>query len=141
MDTIPLDYATLRLIWWLLLGILLIGFAVMDGFDLGVATLLLSLLAAADSALSVWQRLQDLPAWMRGAYLVLLAVLSAGAGWGVWRLLRPATPRTPRAARIDRAAVEARIRDVKVGPDGAIYAVTEERGGGESQILRIAKAG
>jgi len=40
MDTIPLDYATLRLIWWLLLGILLIGFAVMDGFDLGVATLL-----------------------------------------------------------------------------------------------------
>lgn len=40
MDTIPLDYPTLRLIWWLLLGILLIGFAVMDGFDLGVAALL-----------------------------------------------------------------------------------------------------
>jgi cytochrome d ubiquinol oxidase subunit II len=40
MDTIPLDYPTLRLIWWLLLGILLIGFAVMDGFDLGIATLL-----------------------------------------------------------------------------------------------------
>ena len=33
-----LDYDTLRFIWWLLLGILLIGFAVMDGFDLGVAT-------------------------------------------------------------------------------------------------------
>lgn len=33
----PLDYETLRVIWWLLLGILLIGFAVMDGFDLGVA--------------------------------------------------------------------------------------------------------
>lgn len=40
MDTIPLDYETLRLIWWLLLGVLLIGFAVMDGFDLGVAALL-----------------------------------------------------------------------------------------------------
>lgn len=40
MDFIPLDYATLRLIWWLLLGVLLIGFAVMDGFDLGVGTLL-----------------------------------------------------------------------------------------------------
>ena len=40
MDTIPLDYQTLRLIWWLLLGVLLIGFAVMDGFDLGVGTLL-----------------------------------------------------------------------------------------------------
>lgn len=35
-----LDYGTLRVIWWLLLGVLLIGFAVMDGFDLGVATLL-----------------------------------------------------------------------------------------------------
>jgi cytochrome bd ubiquinol oxidase subunit II len=34
-----LDYATLRLIWWALLGVLLIGFAVMDGFDLGVAML------------------------------------------------------------------------------------------------------
>ncbi|RYE91319.1 MAG: cytochrome d ubiquinol oxidase subunit II, partial [Oxalobacteraceae bacterium] len=40
MDTIPLDYETLRLVWWLLLGILLIAFAVMDGFDLGVGTLL-----------------------------------------------------------------------------------------------------
>lgn len=37
---IPLDYETLRLIWWLLLGVLLIGFALTDGFDLGVATLL-----------------------------------------------------------------------------------------------------
>lgn len=33
----PLDYETLRVIWWVLIGILLIGFAVMDGFDLGVA--------------------------------------------------------------------------------------------------------
>ena len=35
-----MDYETLRLIWWALLGILLIGFAVMDGFDLGTAILL-----------------------------------------------------------------------------------------------------
>src|SRR5882762_10510450 len=35
-----IDYQTLRVIWWLLLGVLLIGFAVMDGFDLGVGTLL-----------------------------------------------------------------------------------------------------
>jgi len=34
------DYETLRLIWWALLGILLIGFAAMDGFDLGTAALL-----------------------------------------------------------------------------------------------------
>ena len=37
---IPLDYETLRLIWWLLLGVLLISFALTDGYDLGVATLL-----------------------------------------------------------------------------------------------------
>jgi len=35
-----LNYETLRLIWWLLLGVLLIGFAVTDGFDLGTGILL-----------------------------------------------------------------------------------------------------
>jgi cytochrome d ubiquinol oxidase subunit II len=35
-----LDYATLKLVWWLLVGVLLIGFAVMDGHDMGVGTLL-----------------------------------------------------------------------------------------------------
>ena len=34
------DYATLKLIWWLLVGVLLIGFAIMDGHDMGVGTLL-----------------------------------------------------------------------------------------------------
>lgn len=35
-----LDYATLKFIWWLLVGALLIGFAIMDGHDMGVGTLL-----------------------------------------------------------------------------------------------------
>lgn len=34
------DYETLKLIWWALLGVLLIGFAIMDGHDLGVCSLL-----------------------------------------------------------------------------------------------------
>ena len=34
------DYATLKLIWWLLVGVLLVGFAIMDGHDMGVGTLL-----------------------------------------------------------------------------------------------------
>lgn len=38
--TVPIDYEVLRLIWWLFLGVLLIGFAIMDGYDLGVAMLL-----------------------------------------------------------------------------------------------------
>lgn len=32
-----LDYETLKLVWWLFIGVLLIGFAVTDGFDMGVA--------------------------------------------------------------------------------------------------------
>jgi len=37
---LPLDYETLKVIWWGLIGILLIGFAVTDGYDLGAASLL-----------------------------------------------------------------------------------------------------
>jgi cytochrome d ubiquinol oxidase subunit II len=35
-----IDYEVLKVIWWLFIGVLLIGFAVTDGFDLGVGTLL-----------------------------------------------------------------------------------------------------
>ncbi len=48
MSSIPLDYQSLRVIWWLFLGVLLIGFAVMDGFDLGTA-MLLPFVARTDS--------------------------------------------------------------------------------------------
>ena len=34
------EYEILRLLWWTVLGVLLIGFAVMDGFDFGTAILL-----------------------------------------------------------------------------------------------------
>lgn len=35
-----IDYEFLRFIWWILVGVLLIGFAVTDGFDMGVLNLL-----------------------------------------------------------------------------------------------------
>ena len=35
-----IDYSVLKVIWWILLGVLLIGFAATDGFDMGVAILL-----------------------------------------------------------------------------------------------------
>lgn len=35
-----IDYSTLKIIWWLLVGVLLVGFAIMDGHDMGVGTLL-----------------------------------------------------------------------------------------------------
>jgi len=34
------DYEVLKLIWWVLISVLLIGFVVTDGFDMGVGTLL-----------------------------------------------------------------------------------------------------
>jgi cytochrome d ubiquinol oxidase subunit II len=34
------DYEVLRFIWWALIGVLLVGFAVTDGFDMGVGMLL-----------------------------------------------------------------------------------------------------
>ena len=36
----PIDYEALKVIWWLLVGVLLVGFAIMDGHDMGVGTLL-----------------------------------------------------------------------------------------------------
>lgn len=35
-----MDYETLKLAWWALIGVLLIGFAITDGFDMGVGILL-----------------------------------------------------------------------------------------------------
>lgn len=37
-----------------------------------------------------------------------------------------------------RLPLDERIRDVELGKDGSVYAVTEERGGGKSQIIRLA---
>ncbi|WP_377274857.1 PQQ-dependent sugar dehydrogenase [Rhizobium sp. R86522] len=39
----------------------------------------------------------------------------------------------------ERVDLDARIRDVKVGRDGAVYAVTEQRGGGNSTIIKLTK--
>ncbi len=44
-----------------------------------------------------------------------------------------------RVTHEERVPLDARIRDVKVGPDGAVYAVTETRSG-SSSIIRLTKA-
>ena len=53
------------------------------------AVLILLLLASADTALSVWQRLREIPTGLAVAYAVLLSVIGLAAGWLVWRLLHP----------------------------------------------------
>lgn len=73
------DYTTLRVIWWLLIGLLFIAFIIMDGFDLG-AVILLPWLAKNDeekrivinSIGPVWEGNQ---AWI---------ILGAGAIFAAW---------------------------------------------------------
>jgi len=45
-----------------------------------------------------------------------------------------------RVAFEERIPLDARVRDVRVGPDGVIYAVTEDREAGTSAIVRITNA-
>ena len=77
-----LDYETLRLLWWLLLGVLFIGFAVMDGFDLGVGTLL-PFVARTDIERRVLIN-TIAPVW-EGNQMWL--VLGVGAAFAAWPLL------------------------------------------------------
>ena len=79
MSAIPLDYDILRLIWWALLGILLIGFAIMGGMDLGVGTLL-PFVARTDEERRVLLNLSG-PTW-EGNQVWL--VLGGGAIFAAW---------------------------------------------------------
>ena len=77
-----MDYELLRVIWWILLGVLLIGFAVMDGFDMG-AGMLLPIVAKTD----VERRIiinTFAPVW-EGNQVWL--ILGAGAIFAAWPLV------------------------------------------------------
>lgn len=83
MDSlILLDYDTLRHIWWLLLGVLLIAFTVMDGADLGVA-MLLPLVAKSDAERRVLYNVIG-PVW-EGNQVWL--ILGGGVIFAAWPLL------------------------------------------------------
>ena len=77
-----IDYETLRITWWLLLGILLAGFAVMDGFDLGIAALIRVLARDDDERRALLETIE--PTW-EGNQVWL--VLGAGAVFAAWPLL------------------------------------------------------
>lgn len=86
LSWIPLDYGTLRLVWWLLLGVLLIGFAIMGGFDLGVAALLPAV-ARTDEERRVALNLVG-PVW-EGNQVWLIT--GGGAIFAAWPLLYAAS--------------------------------------------------
>jgi cytochrome d ubiquinol oxidase subunit II len=81
-----LDYETLRVIWWLLLGILLIGFAVTDGFDLGTAALVRVLGRDDDERRCVLETIE--PIWEGNQVWI---ILGGGAVFAAWPLLYAAS--------------------------------------------------
>lgn len=76
------DYATLRVIWWALLGTLLIAFAIMDGFDFGVAGLLKILGRDNEERLVLLEGIE--PTWEGNQVWFILA---GGATFAAWPML------------------------------------------------------
>jgi len=76
------EYSTLRVIWWLLLGVLLIGFAIMDGFDLGVGATF-RLLGRTDSERRVLLESIE-PVWEGNQ---VWFILGGGAAFAAWPLV------------------------------------------------------
>ncbi|HXP75591.1 MAG TPA: cytochrome d ubiquinol oxidase subunit II [Stellaceae bacterium] len=82
----PIDYDILRLIWWALLGVLLIGFAILDGYDLGTA-MLLPFVARTDAERRQVRETIE-PHW-EGHQVWL--ILGGGAVFAAWPLLYAAS--------------------------------------------------
>ncbi|HEY2679195.1 MAG TPA: cytochrome d ubiquinol oxidase subunit II [Steroidobacteraceae bacterium] len=78
----PFAYATLRVIWWLILGVLLIGFAIMDGFDLGVGASVTYLGRSDAERRAVLLSVE--PVWEGNQ---VWFILGGGAAFAAWPLL------------------------------------------------------
>jgi cytochrome bd ubiquinol oxidase subunit II len=76
------DYESLRVIWWALLGTLLIGFAILDGFDFGVAGLLKVLGRDNEERLVLLEGIE--PTWEGNQVWFILA---GGATFAAWPML------------------------------------------------------
>lgn len=81
-----LDYATLRFIWWLILGTLLVGFAVMDGFDLGLGAIFRFIGRTDEERRALLASIE--PVWDGNQVWFILA---GGAVFAAWPLLYAAS--------------------------------------------------
>lgn len=81
-----LDYATLRVIWWVLLGALLSGFAIMDGFDLGVGASYRFLGRTDEERRALLESIE--PVWDGNQ---VWFILGGGAVFAAWPLLYAAS--------------------------------------------------
>ena len=80
------DYETLRVIWWAILGALLIGFALMDGFDLGLGATYRFLGRSDEERRALLECIE--PVW-DGNQVWL--ILGGGAVFAAWPLLYAAS--------------------------------------------------
>jgi len=80
------DYATLRFIWWLILGALLVGFAIMDGFDLGLGASFRWLGRKDEERRALLESIE--PVWDGNQVWFILA---GGAVFAAWPLLYAAS--------------------------------------------------
>ena len=80
------DYETLRVIWWLILGALLIGFAIMDGFDLGVGAIFRFLGRTDEERRALLESVE--PVWEGNQ---VWFILGGGAVFAAWPLLYAAS--------------------------------------------------
>lgn len=81
-----LDYDTLRIVWWLILGLLLIGFAIMDGFDMGVGAIFRFVGRTDDERRALLESIE--PVWEGNQ---VWFILGGGAAFAAWPLLYAAS--------------------------------------------------
>jgi len=81
-----LDFEALRVTWWLIIGVLLIGFAIMDGFDLGLGATF-RFLGRTDSERRVLIESFE-PVWEGNQ---VWFILGGGAVFAAWPLLYAAS--------------------------------------------------
>jgi cytochrome d ubiquinol oxidase subunit II len=81
-----LHYETLRVIWWLILGVLLIGFAVTDGFDMGVCAIFRFVGRTDDERRALLESVE--PVWEGNQ---VWFILGGGAAFAAWPLLYAAS--------------------------------------------------
>lgn len=74
-----LDYGTLQVIWWVLLGVLFAGFFIMDGFDLGTA-MLMPIVARDDSERRILLKAIG-PVWEGNQVWLILGLGAIFAAW------------------------------------------------------------
>src|SRR6202166_4960712 len=81
-----LNYETLRVIWWLILGVLLIGFAVTDGFDMGVCAIFRFVGRTDEERRALLESVE--PVWEGNQ---VWFILGGGAVFAAWPLLYAAS--------------------------------------------------